>query len=44
MQQAKQLAEDLLQSISSLGFDRHKLIIQVMYSLKLYIKFPCYSP
>ncbi len=29
MQQAKQIAEDLLQWIKALGFDRHKLIIQV---------------
>ena len=29
VQQAKQIAEDLLQWIKALGFDRHKLIIQV---------------
>ena len=29
MQQTKQIAEDLLQGIKALGFDRHKLIIQV---------------
>lgn len=30
MQQAKQLAEDLREQIKALGFDRHKLIIQVL--------------
>jgi len=29
VQQAKQLAEDLMQRMNPLGFDRHKLIIQV---------------
>ncbi|CAL8467995.1 g7533 [Coccomyxa elongata] len=33
-QQAKQLAEDLREQIKGLGFDRHKLIIQVTVGQK----------
>lgn len=30
VQQAKQLADDLMKRIEPIGFDRHKLIIQVL--------------
>lgn len=34
LQQAKQLAEDLREYVKALGFDRHKLIIQVLFNRK----------